>query len=113
MPKSINLHIAVSIFIDADGTVKAQTTLNPVEDDPEATDSALTTDEELKSSLNAVFSRVKSKVSLAKQLGISRSAVHQWQCVPIKHVAAVSKITGLSPAQIRPDFSEAFPKVSL
>lgn len=43
---------------------------------------------------------------LAEQLGISRQTTHFWQAsggIPPKHLAAVSKLTGLSPLEIRPE----------
>lgn len=44
---------------------------------------------------------------IAKRLGITRSAVNQWQRVPAGHVHRLSKIMDLHPHSIRPDI---FPK---
>lgn len=40
---------------------------------------------------------------IASVLGISRAAVSQWRRVPEKHVATVSRITGVSKRVLRPD----------
>lgn len=40
---------------------------------------------------------------LAESLGITNRAVSLWKMVPLKHVYAVSKATGIHPFRIRPD----------
>lgn len=40
---------------------------------------------------------------IAKRLGITRSAVNQWQRVPAGHVHRLSKIMEMHPHSIRPD----------
>ena len=42
-------------------------------------------------------------VRLAKALGISQSAVSQWNRVPAERVLAVEKLTGVSRSLLRPD----------
>jgi len=42
-------------------------------------------------------------VRVAEACGIARSAVYQWDRVPIERVHAVSKVIGMTPHQIRPD----------
>jgi len=54
-------------------------------------------------SLVDVFVAVGGASELARQLGISRQAVGIWVMVPIKHLRAVSKITGIPRQQLRPD----------
>lgn len=40
---------------------------------------------------------------LADELGLTRPAVSRWEQVPASRVVAVSKITGISRHQLRPD----------
>jgi DNA-binding transcriptional regulator YdaS (Cro superfamily) len=40
---------------------------------------------------------------LAKELGMTRSAVHQWERVPAERVVEVSRITGIPREALRPD----------
>lgn len=42
-------------------------------------------------------------VRVAEACGIERSAVYQWEQVPIKQVHTVSKLLEMTPEQIRPD----------
>lgn len=44
---------------------------------------------------------------IAADLGIERSAVAMWKSVPAKRVPEVSRITGFSRHQLRPDLWEA------
>lgn len=41
--------------------------------------------------------------SLAKALGLTPSAVHQWGEVPAERVLEVERITGIPKSQLRPD----------
>lgn len=41
--------------------------------------------------------------SLARQLGISKSAVSQWDRIPVERVLQVEKLTGVSRYALRPD----------
>lgn len=48
--------------------------------------------------------KVKGGVrKLAEMLGITGPAISQWKCVPVKHVLAISDLTGIPPHKIRPD----------
>jgi DNA-binding transcriptional regulator YdaS (Cro superfamily) len=40
---------------------------------------------------------------IARLCGISSAAVSQWNRVPERHVWAVSKVTGIPAAELRPD----------
>jgi hypothetical protein len=40
---------------------------------------------------------------LARQLGVTRQAVSLWDKIPLKHLRAVSKMTGIPQQQLRPD----------
>lgn len=54
-------------------------------------------------SLVDVFAATGSMAELARQLGLTRQAVSIWEKVPLKHLKAVSKMTGISRQQLRPD----------
>jgi DNA-binding transcriptional regulator YdaS (Cro superfamily) len=41
--------------------------------------------------------------TLARDLGITRQAVYQWDRVPPQHVLDVERITGVSRYKLRPD----------
>ena len=43
----------------------------------------------------------------ASALGLTYSAVAHWKEVPLAHVPAIAKLTGLTPHQIRPDLFDA------
>lgn len=40
---------------------------------------------------------------LARQLGVTRQAVSLWDKIPLKHLRAVSEMTGIPRQQLRPD----------
>ena len=60
--------------------------------------------------LEAVLQETGTLAKLAKQLGISRAAISQWQEVPVHRVLEVEKITGVSRYQLRPDIYGSRPK---
>lgn len=69
--------------------------------------------------LRRVLHLAGSHARLAKMLGITRSAVYQWDCIPCQRVQQVCTLFQLSPKQVRPDLStwhlqllmqEPFPK---
>jgi DNA-binding transcriptional regulator YdaS (Cro superfamily) len=43
------------------------------------------------------------RAQLARDLGISRAALHRWRQVPARHVLVVEQLTGISRHQLRPD----------
>lgn len=47
--------------------------------------------------------KVGGIVAMSKALGLSRGAVSQWDCVPLKRVVDVEKLTGVSRELLRPD----------
>lgn len=49
-----------------------------------------------------LFIRV-SQSELARELGISRQAVHKWQRVPRKQLRRVAEISGMPAETLRPD----------
>jgi DNA-binding transcriptional regulator YdaS (Cro superfamily) len=56
--------------------------------------------------MDAVLAKVDSRAALARALGITRDAVAKWAQsgkVPSDRVGEVARVTGLSPAIIRPD----------
>ena len=50
-----------------------------------------------------VYRAYGTATNLAKVLGVTRQAVHQWNKVPLKYVRQISSFTGISPAVLRPD----------
>jgi biotin operon repressor len=53
--------------------------------------------------LYEVLAAVGSWAELARQLGITRAAVHAWQTTPIRHLRDVSRISGIPREKLRPD----------
>jgi DNA-binding transcriptional regulator YdaS (Cro superfamily) len=43
---------------------------------------------------------------LAKELGLTRSAIHQWDRIPAERVVEVERITGIKRELLRPDLFE-------
>lgn len=43
---------------------------------------------------------------LARELGITRGAVAQWEKVPAERLGAVARVTGIQPNILRPDLFE-------
>lgn len=43
---------------------------------------------------------------MARELNITPQAVSQWKRVPIEHVSAVSRLTGIPRERLRPDVFE-------
>ena len=52
--------------------------------------------------LEKLFSKIP-QATLARELGVSKQAVNQWVRVPNERIQDVSKLTGLTPAELRPD----------
>jgi DNA-binding transcriptional regulator YdaS (Cro superfamily) len=48
-----------------------------------------------------------SRNKLARQLGISREAVSQWQVVPLGRCLTVEQLTGVPRHELRPDLFDA------
>lgn len=55
------------------------------------------------SDLDHVLSMAGGVNALARRLGISSAAVSTWKRVPAARLGAVSRITGIPAAQLRPD----------
>lgn len=54
-----------------------------------------------------VLKAAGGRAALAEALGISPPAISQWERIPAERVGQVSRVTGMSPEEIRPDiFSE-------
>ncbi len=47
---------------------------------------------------------------LARELGITRSAIYQWHEIPLARVPDVERVTGVSRHKLRPDFFGPAPK---
>lgn len=43
---------------------------------------------------------------LAREIGITRGAVAQWDKVPAERLGAVTRVTGIQPHVLRPDLFE-------
>lgn len=56
------------------------------------------------------MARIRSQRGLmtriAETLGIQRGAVAMWKRVPQNRIAEVSRITGMTPEELRPDLAE-------
>jgi DNA-binding transcriptional regulator YdaS (Cro superfamily) len=50
-----------------------------------------------------VFKAFGGQSKLAQYLSLTRQSVTQWEKVPLKHVRAIARYTGMSPAVLRPD----------
>jgi DNA-binding transcriptional regulator YdaS (Cro superfamily) len=52
--------------------------------------------------------RAKAKAgglsALARALGVTPPAVAQWSRIPVRHVLAVERVTGIRREELRPDF---------
>lgn len=53
--------------------------------------------------LKQVLAEVGSASKLASLLGLTRAAVSCWTDIPVKHVRAISDITGIPKHKLRPD----------
>lgn len=51
----------------------------------------------------AVMAMKWSPAELAKALGITRGAIHQWKRIPAGRVLDVERVTGVSRQVLRPD----------
>jgi Putative antitoxin of bacterial toxin-antitoxin system, YdaS/YdaT/Meiotically up-regulated gene 113 len=49
-----------------------------------------------------------AQVCIALALGITRSAVSQWETVPAEYVVTIERITGIPRDQLRPDLFEGW-----
>lgn len=48
---------------------------------------------------------------LARKLEISRQAVHRWKVAPVRHVRALSELSGVSLDRLRPDlYGDYYPE---
>lgn len=52
---------------------------------------------------NLAIKQIGSASALARRLGITKSAVCQWERVPAERVGRVSELTGIPPYVLRPD----------
>ena len=62
----------------------------------------------LKPPVQLVIKKIGSVRGLANALGVTRNAVMQWNEVPLKHLLAVEKLTGIPREQLRPDLAKLF-----
>lgn len=57
----------------------------------------------------AIKEKVPSMAWLARELGITRGAVQQWDKVPAERLGEIARVTGLSPNVLRPDLFATTP----
>jgi DNA-binding transcriptional regulator YdaS (Cro superfamily) len=50
-----------------------------------------------------VFASYGTAAHLARQLGLSRQCVSQWEKVPLKYIRQIARDTQISPQKLRPD----------
>lgn len=48
-----------------------------------------------------------NKSLLAREIGVTKGAITQWDECPVKRVHAVEKVTGIPKYVLRPDFFDA------
>lgn len=60
--------------------------------------------------ISIIFEKAGGKRALAEHLGLDVSSPYSWRRVPDRHVAAVSRLTGIPAAQLRPDLAAQFTK---
>jgi biotin operon repressor len=56
--------------------------------------------------LDKVFHHYGSASALARELGLGRAAVSAWRELPIKYLRQISRETGISRRNLRPDLYE-------
>lgn len=61
----------------------------------------------MKTGMEAVKESVPSLAHLAREIGVTRGAVAQWDRVPAERIADVARVTNLSFDIIRPDLFAA------
>jgi transcriptional regulator with XRE-family HTH domain len=58
--------------------------------------------------MDKIMERIRKEhglsVRVADACGIKRTAVYQWEQVPLKRVHVVATVLGIKPEQVRPDF---------
>ncbi|MGW9230592.1 YdaS family helix-turn-helix protein [Pseudorhizobium sp. NPDC055634] len=62
--------------------------------------------------MDAVRDKVKSLAALARDLGVTRGALAQWDRVPAERVVEVSRLTGIPRQILRPDLYEELPEAA-
>jgi len=55
-----------------------------------------------------IIERCGGHAAVAEACGIDRTSTYSWQRVPTKHLAAVARLGGYLPSELRPDLAEAF-----
>ena len=53
--------------------------------------------------LKQAIERAGSRNKLARLLGISHQALNKWQDVPVHHIIAIERATGVHRSLLRPD----------
>ena len=62
--------------------------------------------ETLRAAKAIAIERAGGPTKLARELGVSRQAIHLWKKIPVEHVKAIAAITGLPTVALRPDLIE-------
>lgn len=59
--------------------------------------------------IEAVLARAGIKrTALAVACGVDAATPYSWKAVPVAHVGAVARLTGIPAAELRPDLAAAF-----
>ena len=55
-----------------------------------------------------IIEKAGGVANLAKACGVTRTSPYRWERVPAEHVAAVSRLIGIPPRELRPDLAAIF-----
>ena len=57
-----------------------------------------------------LLKRAGGVAKVANACGLTRQAVYAWETIPVKHLAAVEAVSGLSKVELRPDLYRLSPE---
>jgi DNA-binding transcriptional regulator YdaS (Cro superfamily) len=58
---------------------------------------------DLSSGVTAAIQHFKTRMALAKALGVNRTAISQWTRIPVMRVLKIERLTGIPRHELRPD----------
>jgi DNA-binding transcriptional regulator YdaS (Cro superfamily) len=53
--------------------------------------------------INLAIEKAGGRIALASAIGITPQSISMWRAIPVKRIAAISRVTGLTVEQLRPD----------